>query len=302
MGPNGPVIPMNGRAQTRNPMGQKVIFERRKNEILLPSEGKLYSEKSSMFGRTSVELWDWSNKQNDILQTVEYFENGTMGNELVRSCLVDPKIRVEDMLICDRDALLYALRVTSLGPDYKHADICPRCMSRKFNIDINLMECLQPDKMKFLSVEPVAANVNAFVFRDEEYKCELVFKYEEVADEIKAIEEALRMRKMRNSNKSKGISHLQSDNSSVSLFLEKILIAVNGSTDKNDIRLAASQIPNPLLRRFLKYRADGEPRMNNLYTFECDNRSCDYVGTRSFYPSVIELMKDPDAESDRDNR
>ena len=66
-------------------------------------------------------------KDEDILTNQSYIKNGTVLDRLIQSLIVDKKIRVKDLFVGDKNALLVASRVFGYGPEYKCGVKCPAC-------------------------------------------------------------------------------------------------------------------------------------------------------------------------------
>ena len=52
---------------------------------------------------------------------------GTAITALIRSCLVDKRIDPADMIAGDRNALVFAIRITGYGHEYDATVECPEC-------------------------------------------------------------------------------------------------------------------------------------------------------------------------------
>jgi hypothetical protein len=85
--------------------------------IELPSKGLLYPADSPLAsGR--IEMKYMTAKEEDILTNQNYIKQGTVIDKLLQSMIIS-KINYDDLLICDKDAVMIASRILGYGKDYK---------------------------------------------------------------------------------------------------------------------------------------------------------------------------------------
>jgi len=84
--------------------------------VTLPSKGLLYSKESPL-SSGQVEMCYMTAKHEDILTNRNYLNNGTWLDKLLKSLIVSP-IDYNELLICDKDAILIAARTLGYGKDY----------------------------------------------------------------------------------------------------------------------------------------------------------------------------------------
>lgn len=85
--------------------------------IDLPSKGLVYSETSPL-SSGEVEMKYMTAKEEDILTNQSYIQKGTVLDELIKSLIVTPNVKYEDMVVGDKNALLVAARILGYGKDY----------------------------------------------------------------------------------------------------------------------------------------------------------------------------------------
>ena len=100
---------------TRNVMKDDFGMEVPVESVPLPSEGKIYPVDSSSHNRTHIEIKAMTAKEEDILTSRALIKKGTVISELLKSCMVDKSIRVDQLISGDRNALMTAIRVTGYG-------------------------------------------------------------------------------------------------------------------------------------------------------------------------------------------
>jgi hypothetical protein len=85
--------------------------------IDLPSKGLIYPESSSLVSG-KIEMKYMTAKEEDILTNQSYIQKGTVLDELIKSLIVNPDVKYEDLVVGDKNALLVAARILGYGKDY----------------------------------------------------------------------------------------------------------------------------------------------------------------------------------------
>ena len=87
-------------------------------EVLsLPSNGLIYSEDSPLRSGT-IDVKYMTAKEEDILTSNNLIEQGVVITKLLESVIADSKIKLDDMLIGDKNAIMIAARVLGYGKEY----------------------------------------------------------------------------------------------------------------------------------------------------------------------------------------
>ena len=122
---------------TRNVMKDDFGFDIPTEVIPLPSNGVIYPQESPLHMKDSVEIRAMTARDEDILTSRALIKKGTVITELIKSCLIDKTIDVDEMVSGDRNAIMTALRITGYGSEYKVEVDCPACGERSKQ-DFNL--------------------------------------------------------------------------------------------------------------------------------------------------------------------
>ena len=94
---------------------QKYAFP---TEVLaLPSRGLLYP-KDHPLSTGQIDVKYMTAKEEDILTSSNLIEKGMVIDRLLESVIADPKIKLDDILIGDKNALMVGTRVLGYGKDY----------------------------------------------------------------------------------------------------------------------------------------------------------------------------------------
>ena len=85
--------------------------------IDLPSGGKLYSKESPV-SSGKIELKYMTAKEEDILTSQNLIKKGIVIETLLNSLIVTDGVKVQDLLIGDKNAVMVAARILAYGGDY----------------------------------------------------------------------------------------------------------------------------------------------------------------------------------------
>ena len=96
--------------------------------VELPSKGAFYPSGHPLHNQETVEIKFMTAKEEDILSSTALLKKGLALDRLMENILVldiDPT----DLLVCDRNAIMIAARISSYGSDYNANIVCPHCSS-----------------------------------------------------------------------------------------------------------------------------------------------------------------------------
>ena len=91
--------------------------------VELPSKGKFYPV-DHVLSKGTIEMKYMSAKEEDILTNQSFIKNGVVLDKLFRSLIVTD-IDYNDLLICDKNAIMIAARILGYGKDYQCKVINP---------------------------------------------------------------------------------------------------------------------------------------------------------------------------------
>ena len=84
----------------------------------LPSKGLLYPKESPL-SSGQVEVKYMTAKEEDILTSANLIKQGVVVEKLLESLIVDKSIKVGELLLGDKNAILIAARILAYGKDYE---------------------------------------------------------------------------------------------------------------------------------------------------------------------------------------
>ena len=181
--------------------------------VELPSKGLFYPEQSPLASGV-VEMKYMTAREEDILTNQNYIQKGIVIDKLLQSLIVNKDIKLHEILVGDKNALLIAARILSYGKDYK-----TQYGGETIDIDLSKLDHKKIDYTLFKDGK------NKFEIKLPNTDNIVTIKILNSADE-KAISEEI-----------EGNKKIQKENiTSVSSRLKHLITSVNGITEKKDIR------------------------------------------------------------------
>jgi len=190
-------------------------------EVLdLPSKGLLYSKDSPLSSGT-IEIKYMTAKEEDILTSTNLIQKGIVLDKLFESIIPDKSIKLDDMLIGDKNAIMLGARILGYGKDYTVEIIDPDSeLKKEIVVDLSTLKFKSPKDSTFESGE------NKFEFKLPHSKRVVEFKLLTHKDESE-IEQAVKALK--------SISNVTGVDPTLTTRLKQQLISVDGDTTKKTI-------------------------------------------------------------------
>jgi len=189
-------------------------------EVLsLPSQGLLYPEDSPLRSGT-IDVKYMTAKEEDILTSTNLIEQGVVITRLLESVIADPKVKLNDMLIGDKNAIMVGTRILGYGKDYGVTLTDPDTNERvEYVVDLTKLENKPIDEKLF-------ENGNNFSFELPNSKRVIGFKLLTQKDENE-IDEI--MKDYEKVEKLTGVS------STLTTRLKHQIVSIDESTDQKEI-------------------------------------------------------------------
>ena len=144
----------------------------------LPSKGLLYP-KDSPLSSGKVEVKYMTAREEDILTSVNLIKKGLVVDKLLQSLIVDESVKIDDLLLGDKNAILIAARILAYGKEYG-----VEVEGQTVKVDLTTL------KDNMLDESLVSPGVNEFEFELPATKRKLTFKLLTSADETIILKEA----------------------------------------------------------------------------------------------------------------
>jgi len=106
--------------------------------VELPSKGRYYQEGHPLCGQEHIEIRQMTAKDEDILTSGALLKKGIAIERLIENLIVDKSVRVEDLLVGDKNAILITARISAYGALYETKIKCPFCdhfSNYEFNLE-----------------------------------------------------------------------------------------------------------------------------------------------------------------------
>tara|TARA_A100001011_G_scaffold397259_2_gene497692 strand:+ start:2123 stop:2950 length:828 start_codon:yes stop_codon:yes gene_type:complete len=224
--------------------------------VPLPSRGEIYTPDSALYNRETVNIKAMTANEEDILASPALLKDGTAIMHLLRSCIVEKNIDVEDMIAGDRNALMVSIRITGYGSRYEVKSTCEECgASNDVTIDLSSLE------IKRLKIKPTEPGKNEFSFVLPVTKKNVIFKFLTPKDE--------KDRKAKREFMKKHTAGLI--DKSVTSFLEACIVSIDGITDKNKIKHFILYMPALDSKSLRDFMSNNEPGIDMTNKYVCSN-------------------------------
>jgi hypothetical protein len=188
----------------------------------LPSGGLYYPANHPLHNCGTIEIKHMTAKEEDILTSATLLKKGLAIYKMLQSIVVDKNIKIDDMLVGDKNSLLVHSRIFGYGPEYSTNIACPAC-SAKFEHTFDLNDIENKDIEENLSefgIEITENNTFQIVLPKSQYEVE--FKLLSSRDETKIL----------NNRTARSLQ-----------YLETIVVSLNGQTDRFFVKRALSSMP-----------------------------------------------------------
>lgn len=183
--------------------------------IELPSKGLLYPKDNPLSSGT-IEMKYMTAREEDILTNVNFLKQGIAIDKVLQALIKSP-INYDDLLLCDKNAILISARILAYGKDYSFSYTNPSTdQEEKVTIDLTKFENKQVDYSLF-------QNKNEFTFTLPHSKNTISFKILSHADSKKIDAEIKGMKKIGNAGE-------------LTTRLKHQILSVNGDYEAKTVR------------------------------------------------------------------
>ena len=189
--------------------------------IELPSQGHFYPLEHPL-SSGKLELKMMTAKEEDILMSQNLIKKGIVLDKLLETLIVDKNIKLDDLLLADKNAILVAARRLAYGDGYGPVEVtCPKCREKN-QVTFNLGEI----KNEEFNFDNYTRGENSFEFvlpyskKTIQYKILTHKDEQQIENELKANNKIL-----------KG-----SSSNEVTARLRSMIISVDGNSDRNYVK------------------------------------------------------------------
>jgi len=229
------------------------VHEYLTEQISLPSKGLIYPKESPL-SSGKIEIKYPTAKEEDILTNSGYIKNGTVFDKLLKSVIVTPGVNLDDLLMCDKNALLIAVRILMYGENFKFTYKFSE--DEKSEITLNL----QTIKEKEFDSSLFKESLNEFEYTLPKSKSLVKFKLLNQSDVKKINEELEGLKKESTENKK-----------SITTKLKHQIISINGNSDPSTIRKSVDSMLSFDSKSLRDYIDKIEPDLDLSYSINTQN-------------------------------
>jgi len=225
--------------------------------IGLPSEGYFYKENNPLNSGV-VDVKYMTAKEEDILTSQNLIKKGVVLEKLLESLIVTPGVKIDDLLIGDKNALFIASRRLAYGDSYGPLEIkCPKC-GKENNCTVDLSKV----NNKEFDFEKYERGVNIFEFVLPASKVTLKYKLLTHRDESAIEQEITALNKINKSGAS----------SEITTRLKKMIVSVDGNEDRQVVnKFVDQQLLSKDSLAFRSYVKENTPDIDLNFDFECED-------------------------------
>ena len=204
--------------------------------IDLPSKGKLYP-KDHILSTGTIEMKYMTAKEEDILTNQSYIKQGVVLDKLFKA-LIMTKVNYNDILLCDKNAIMIAARILGYGKDYEISIPDPES-DEMISHTVDLTDL----KDKEIDWSLIDEGINAFSLTLPTSKKQVKLKLLSQGEQSKIDAEL------------KGLAKIKKE-AGLTTMLKHIIVELDGDDDKSKIRKFIDTnllaIDSRAIRQFLK--------------------------------------------------
>ena len=180
----------------------------------LPSKGLIYP-KDNPLSSGKVEMKYMTAKEEDILTNQNYIKDGSVLDRLLKALIVSKDVNYDDLIVGDKNAIMVAARILGYGSDYTFM----------YNNEECTVDLQDLDTVEIKEDQIIEKNTNKFEYTLPHSETLIQFKLLNTKDD-KAVKAEV-----------KGLQKLDKKASpEMSTRLKHMILAINGNTDKSEIR------------------------------------------------------------------
>ncbi len=197
----------------------------------LPSKGRFYPSDHPLHNKESVEIRYMTARDEDTLTSPTLLKKGLALDKFIQNILVDQTIRVDDLLVGDKSAIMIAARITGYGPEYEVKVTCPECGTEAENtFDISEYE------KYYIAPEP---NGTGFTLREDGmFTATLPVSKGEVVVRLITSKDEKRITKITESKvKNNLLESVTTD------MLKTFIVSIDGVTQQGDLEQLIMNMP-----------------------------------------------------------
>ena len=222
--------------------------------VELPTKGKFYPKNHPLCGAETIEIKYMTAKETDLLTSKTLLKKGVAIDRMLQSILVDSSIKVADLLVGDKNAILVAARISGFGASYDANITCKNCgTTSEQHFDLSEVE------QKELEDDIEVTDDGTFFIDLPQSKIRAECKLLTGVDEDKL------MKKVEKKRKLKLAESLLTDQ------LKLIIVSLEGITERGPVENFVDVMPARDSNYLRKQYERVKPDVDLSYLFECES-------------------------------
>jgi len=218
----------------------------------LPSKGISYPPEHPLCNKESVEIRFMTAKDEDILSSQSLLKKGIAIDRFIENVIIDKNIKVSNMLIGDKNAILLAARISGYGNFYDTRVTCPNCSKvQDYSFDLNKARTTNSDRDDDVQVN----EKGNYVFILPNSKISLEIRLLTGEDESLIIKRATK-------------NNEQAEFSVIDQY-KLMTVSANGVTDRNQINQFIELMPIGDSKKLLQVYKSVSPNVEIKDNFTC---------------------------------
>ncbi len=231
--------------------------------VELPSKGLFYPQGHPLHNVDTIEIRHMTAKDEDILTSRALLQKGIAIDRFLQNIIVDIRVKVPDLLVGDKNAIIIASRITGYGADYEAAIGCPSCQ-KTVSFGFNLEECEVTEHNAYEALSVRKTENNTFLIHLDKLDMDVEVRLLTSRDEtyLLQLSEKRRKKKLPESN--------------LTEQLRRIIVSVNGQTDTAYINSFIEHVPAMDSRKLRTTYQKLIPNIDMSQNFVCPE--CNHEG------------------------
>lgn len=235
--------------------------------IDIPSKGLYYPPEHPLHMKDSIEIRHMTAKDEDTLTSRSLLKKGVAVDKMLNDIITDKSIKVENLLIGDKNALIIASRISGYGAEYETKVTCPSCnVPNQHSFDLNDHKMANPipeEELQKLGIN-ITSNKN-FTLTLPVSKLSIEARFLNGMDERNIIQRS-------QDNQKNNLPE-----NAMTQQIKYFVISVNGETDRRKINQFIDNMPAKDSKYLRNVYKNINPNVSMEQQFTCS--SCDFQET-----------------------
>jgi hypothetical protein len=230
--------------------------------IELPSAGKFYPEGHPLHNQETIEIRHMTARDEEILTSRTLLKKGIAIDRLLQNVIIDKRVKVGELLVGDKNAILVFSRMLAYGPEYKAKITCPACTSLSdFEFDLRTHKMISPNDVESPESEGFKPLPNG--------NFAILLPKTEVIAEVRLLTGHDELHLARYSESSRKKNRGMGGDSILTEQLRRSIVSLNGETNKFHINNFINNMPAADSRQLRKVYAKVTPNIDMKQEFWC---------------------------------